>query len=217
MVFAGEASWRWRMKLPASDTTFELAWRQMARWLASAAGDQVEIPPAAVTLPGTTESVSIPVRDDEFRPVGNAEVVVRVREPGGQERSVPAALSDPRDGRYSAGIRFDQAGVYTIAADVKRGTQAVVTVSRPILVGGADVEMSEPRLNEAVLRRIADASGGRYVPAAEVSSMPGLIREADEESPPMEMRDVWHNGWSLALIVVLLATEWVARRRVGLA
>jgi uncharacterized membrane protein len=32
MVFAGEASWRWRMMLPAADTTYDTIWRQMARW-----------------------------------------------------------------------------------------------------------------------------------------------------------------------------------------
>jgi len=35
--------------------------------------------------------------------------------------------------------------------------------------------------------------------------------------PPTEMRDLWHNGFSLTLIVVLLAAEWILRRRVGLA
>jgi uncharacterized membrane protein len=217
MVFAGEASWRWRMLLPSSDNTFELAWRQMTRWIASGATDAVEIPPTSVTLPGTTETLSVLVRNEEFRPVGDAEVMVHVTEPGGQERSVSAALSDPQSGRYSAGVRFDQAGVYLIAADVKRGSQSLARVSRPILVGGADLEMTEPRLNEAVLRRISETSGGKYVPAANVAELPSLIRAADEASPPMEMRDLWDNGWTLAMIIALLGAEWVLRRRVGLA
>jgi hypothetical protein len=31
------------------------------------------------------------------------------------------------------------------------------------------------------------------------------------------MRDLWHNGFSLLAIVLLLAAEWLLRRRVGLA
>ena len=46
---------------------------------------------------------------------------MRVRDPNGQERTLPAALADPRDGRYTAAVRFDQPGVYTVAADVRRG------------------------------------------------------------------------------------------------
>lgn len=217
MVFAGEASWRWRMFLPSSDNTFELAWRQMARWLASGASNAVEIPATAVSLPGTTETLSVLVRNEEFRPVGDAEVVLRIKEPGGQERSVSAALSDPQVGRYSAGVRFEQPGVYTLAADVRRGSRSLATVTRPIFVGGVDLEMSEPRLNDAVLRRISQTSGGAYVTAAELGKLPALIRAADQKSPPLDMRDLWDNGWTLAMIVALLAAEWIVRRRAGLA
>jgi uncharacterized membrane protein len=217
MVFAGEASWRWRMMRPSTDNTFELAWRQMTRWVASGAADAIEIPLTSVTLPGTTESISVLVRNEEFKPIGDAEVVFRVREPGGQERSMSAALSEPREGRYSTAVRFDQPGVYTVAADIKRGTQSLGTTTRPLLVGGSDLEMAEPRLNEAVLRRISETTGGAYVTAAEAAKVPSLIRAADTESPPREMRDLWDNGWTLAMIIALLATEWVVRRRTGLA
>lgn len=128
-----------------------------------------------------------------------------------------AALSDPREGRYSVAVRFDQPGVYEIAADVKRGSTRLGTINRPLLVGGADLEMTEPRLNEAVLRRIADTTGGRYVAVAQAGEVPALIRAADTQSPPMEMRDIWNNGWTLAAIILLLAAEWVVRRRAGLA
>ena len=202
--------------LPAADNTFELVWRQMARWLASGAADPIEIPPTSVTLPGTTETLSVLVRNEEFKPVGDAEVVLRVKEPGGQERSVTAALSDPQSGRYAAAVRFDQAGVYAIAADIKRGTRSLGTVNRSILVGGADLEMTEPRLNEAVLRRISETTGGKYLSAADAGQVPSLIRAADTQAPPMEMRDVWDNGWTLAMIITLLAAEWIVRRRAGL-
>jgi hypothetical protein len=46
--------------------------------------------------------------------------------------------------------------------------------------------------------------------------LPALIRSADTEAPPMEMRDIWDNGWTLAMIIALLAAEWVVRRRSGL-
>ena len=37
MVFAGEASWRWRMMRPATDTSYETIWRQLARWITAGA------------------------------------------------------------------------------------------------------------------------------------------------------------------------------------
>ena len=43
MVFAGEASWRWRMMRPATDTSYETIWRQLARWLTAGAPGPVSI------------------------------------------------------------------------------------------------------------------------------------------------------------------------------
>jgi uncharacterized membrane protein len=217
MVFAGEASWRWRMFLPSANTTHELVWRQLARWLAAGAAEAIELPPTSVALPGTTEAVSVLVRDEEFKPIGNAEVTVRVKDPGGVERSMPAALADPGVGRYAASVRFDQVGVYQIAGDVRRNSQPLGSVTRSTLVGGSDVELSEPRLNESVLRRIAETTGGQYVAADQAASVPALLRTSGIGNPPTEMRDIWHNGYSLFAIVALLACEWMVRRRVGLA
>ena len=61
------------------DTTHELVWRQLTRWLAPGSAERIEIPPTAVVLPGTTEPVSVLVRDESSRPIGNAEVSMRVK------------------------------------------------------------------------------------------------------------------------------------------
>jgi uncharacterized membrane protein len=217
MVFAGEASWRWRMLLPASDTTHELVWRQLARWISSGAAERIEIPTTVLALPGTTESVSVLVRDQEFNAISNAVVTIRVTEPGGAERTMSAALTEPSAGRYRAAVRFDQPGVYTVAADARRGSENLGSTRRPMLVGGVDAELAQPRLNEPVLRRIAETTGGQYVPAGQAHTVATMVSQTDVGRPPREMRDIWHNGFSLAAIIALLAAEWFLRRRVGLA
>ena len=79
----------------------------------------------------------------------------------------------------------------------------------------SDPELIDPGLNEPVLRRIAEASGGRYVPADEVETVVALLSDA---MPPQgrEMRDLWHNAWSFLGILALLSIEWMLRRRWGL-
>jgi hypothetical protein len=217
MVFAGEASWRWRMMMPTSDQSYETIWRQLTRWLAAAAPGPVTIAPMAVTIPGTTEPVTVLIRDEEFKPVTDAEVYVRLTSPDSLVRRLPASLVDPRDGRYAVSVRFEHAGVYKVEASSTRGGRAVGDASRYVLSGGADVEMSDPRLNEDVLRRVALATGGRYLPAAEADAVYDLVRSAALVKGPHVVRDLWQNGWILAAIVGLLATEWVVRRRVGFA
>jgi uncharacterized membrane protein len=217
MIFAGEASWRWRMMKPADDTSYETIWRQLARWITAGAQQPVTIAPMSPTVPGITDRISVIVRDEDYRPVANAEVAIELTAPDGTKRPLPAALSSPQEGRYVVATRFDQPGVYKIDALATRGGVRVGTASRPILVGGVDLEMTQPRLNDAVLRRLAAESNGRYVAAEDAGQLPSLLRESRAEAGTPEMRDLWHNGWSLLAIIGLLAGEWVARRRVGLA
>ncbi len=216
MVFAGEATWRWRMMAPATDTTYETVWRQIARWLTASAPEAVTLAPLEAAMPGTTEVVSVVVRDEEFTPVRDAEVTLRLTLPGGEERQVVAALSNPEEGRYSTSVRLDAEGVYRLVAEARRRHELIGTASRAALVGGVDLEMSEPRLNEQVLQRIATASGGRMVPAGDAGSLAEWLREARTGGGPPELRDLWHTGWSLLAIIMLLAAEWVLRRRTGL-
>ena len=137
--------------------------------------------------------------------------------PSGEKRQMPAALSSPQDGRYAVAARFDQPGVYKIETIATRGGVRLGTASRPVLVGGVDLEMTQPRLNEAVLRRLASESHGRYLRADQAAQLPSLLRESRADAGTPEQRDLWHNGWSLLAVIALLAGEWVARRRVGLA
>ncbi|MBY0495283.1 MAG: glutamine amidotransferase [Cyanobacteria bacterium] len=217
VAFAGEASWRWRMMRPADDTSYERIWRQLARWVTAGAQGPVTIAAISPSVAGITDRISVIVRDQDFRPVANAEVAVDLTAPNGEKRPMPAALSSPQDGRYGVAARFDQPGVYKIDAIATRGGTRVGAASRPVLVGGVDLEMTQPRLNESVLRRVAAESSGRYLRADQAGQLASMLRESRADAGTPEMRDLWHNGWSLLFIVGLLAAEWVARRRVGLA
>ncbi|MEO7133204.1 MAG: hypothetical protein ABI024_03195 [Vicinamibacterales bacterium] len=217
VVFAGEASWRWRMQRPADDLSYETIWRQLARWVTAGAQSPVTIGAISPASPGITERISVIVRDQEFRAVANAEVAIEVSAPNGEKRQMTAVLASPQDGRYAVAARFDQPGVYKIDTVATRGGVRIGAASRPVLVGGVDLEMTQPRLNEAVLRRLAAESNGTYLRADQAGQLPSLLRESRAEAGTPEMRDLWHNGWSLTAVIGLLAAEWVARRRVGLA
>jgi hypothetical protein len=84
-------------------------------------------------------------------------------------------------------------------------------------VGGVDVEMADPRLNVPVLQRVAQASGGAYLAMAEAGTLVERLRSTRAVDGPPEVRDLWHNGVVLAVLIALLASEWVLRRRWGLA
>jgi hypothetical protein len=160
------------------------------------------------------------VRDQEFQPLRDAQVEFRVYGPDGKLQRLDGALetTDPEanDAAFAARFRPDQAGIYKVTVHARRGGSDAGTSSSSFLVGGADVEMTDPRLNTAVLSRVATASGGRMLVAGQTSDLLDALRTNAPSALLAVRKDLWHNGWSLLLIVGLLAAEWLVRRRWGL-
>ena len=135
--------------------------------------------------------------------------------PDGRLETVRAAAgSSP--GRYAARFTPAQSGVYRVTATVSRGTASLGTSSTSLLVGGADLEMTDQRLNTQLLERIASSSGGRLISTGDTGALVESLRGAVPAATMAIQRDLWHNGWSFAAIVLLLAGEWGLRRRWGL-
>ena len=170
MVFAGEASWRWKMLLASSDRSYEFFWRQAARWMAGAAADPVTITAPESAGVNDEVAIAVDVRDAAFAPVDAAEVDATLTAPGGQQRAdQDAALGSGGGPVRGARSRRRVPAPIAVDADARRGDARLGRADRWMYVGGADREFADPRLNEALLRRVARASGGRYVRAAEAS------------------------------------------------
>jgi uncharacterized membrane protein len=216
MVFSGEASWRWRMLMPANDRSYETFWRQAARWLAGDSPDPVSVTAPAGSGEGLSVPVHVSVRDEEFSPVGDADVQIAMRGPDGAVHELPATRDPAAAGELSASWRAGAPGIYRVTAEARRGSKTLGDGEAYVLVGGTDPEAIDPRLNEPLLRRLAERSGGAYVRAADADRVGDLLRAGRAQLRPLAYRDLWNNAWSLALIVGLLTIEWVLRRQWGL-
>ena len=216
MVFAGEASWRWKMMVPSTDRSYEFFWRQAARWLTSASPDPVAITVPDAPEPGDALSVDVDARDASFAGVPDASVDATISGPGGDVAPLRMRHADPASGRFTAAFRPDRAGLYRIRAEARRGSAALGTAERWMYVGGADREFADPRLNEGFLRRVARDSGGRYVRAGEAEQVAAWLQSLAPLDAEPERRDLWHEPWAYALVLTLLSVEWMLRRRWGL-
>ncbi|MEO7271296.1 MAG: glutamine amidotransferase [Vicinamibacterales bacterium] len=217
MIFTGEASWRWRMHLPSSDHTYETFWRQAVRWLALPAGDPVQLALPPDASPGDTLPIRVLVRSASFEPIVDADVEVRISAPDGRMEAVKAG---PAGGVptsvVEATFRPAAAGVYRITAEARRGGAVIGVTTGSLLVGGADVEMADPRLNVPLLQRVALASGGRVIADTEVPALADSLRSRLPAAALAATQDLWNTGWSFAAIVLVLTAEWILRRQWGL-
>ena len=214
MVFAGEASWRWRMLQPSTDRGYEFFWRQALRWLTTDAPDPVSIAVPVDIEPGDSVPVELDVRDRAFVPVGDASIAATVTQPGGGTQPLPVRPGGK--GRFAAAATPQPPGLYRIAVEAKRGAASLGTASGWFYVGGSDREFSDPRLNEGLLRRLARESGGKYSAAADAAGLLADLRAAKPPATEPERRELWHEPWAFALVIGLLSAEWILRRRWGL-
>ena len=215
MLFTGEASWRWKMLLPSTDQTYDMFWKQTARWLAADAPEPVMLRVEGGRAEGDTLHIDVVVADAAFAPVIDAAVRVRVTDPNGDTREVSATLVAGEAGRYVAEVAPTRRGVYQVTAFADRGAGGIGRADLAVLVGGADLELTDPRRQDAVLRRVAEASGGRFLDAARIDELGGALRANAALAPPT-VHDLWDTVWGFLVVVGVLSGEWGLRRRWGL-
>jgi hypothetical protein len=216
MVFTGEASWRWRMMLPTPDQSYERFWRQSVRWLAQNAPEPVTISLPAAPAPGDAFPVTITVRDAGYQARADAGVDVRMTSPAGRQDTVRAepVLSQP--GQFRATLHAAEAGVYRVSVDARRAQATLGSPAATLLVGSVDPEMTDPRRNDDTLQRVARASKGAVFGVNDTAALLERLNTAAPGAILAQRTDLWHTGWSFAILAGLLAAEWLTRRRWGL-
>jgi hypothetical protein len=216
MVFTGEASWRWRMLLPTTDQSYERFWRQAIRWLAQSAPEPVSITLPAAPAPGDGVSIAIAARDAGYAPRADAVIDVRVTSPSGRVDTVHADPVPSRRGQFRAAVRASEPGIYRVAVDARQGQTPLGSAAGTMLVGGVDPEMTDPRLNEDTLQRVARASGGAVLGVGDTRTLLDRLNAAAPGTVLALRKDLWHTGWSFGILAGLLAAEWLTRRAWGL-
>jgi uncharacterized membrane protein len=214
MVFSGEASWRWRMLRPSTDRSYELFWRQSARWLAGDAPDPVALTIPDDASPGQSVPVRLDIRDAAFAPVADAAVEATLTVPGAEPKPLP--LRPSGTGQQATTFVADAPGLYRVRAEARQGSRVLGVAEHWFFVGSADVEFADPRLNEGFLRRLARQSGGQYVRPADVDRLLSAVASTVPQTLEPVRRDLWHEPWTIGLVVLLLSAEWIVRRRFGM-
>jgi uncharacterized membrane protein len=219
-VFSVQDSWLWRMDatIPVEDVTHQTFWRQMVRWLVDDAPAAFEIAasPSRVA-PGEPVTLRAHLADPFFADINDANIVATVTTPSGNTMTVPMEWALREDGSYAGRFTAADSGRYAITATATRGTDSTRTASTTLLVDdrGADVAQAEQR--PAVLRRIAEETGGRYYTLDNVAQLGDDAMFTESGVTVREAKDLWDMPIVFILLALLLGGEWAYRRWRGLA
>ncbi len=219
-VFGVQDSWLWRMHadMAVDDQTHLTLWRQMLRWLVDGVPDRIIVTASPDRL-GTGEPVSLraQVADETFLDVNDATVTTTVISPAGVATDMALDWSVRADGVYAGRYVPTEAGVHTLATQVVRGRDTVRSTSGTLLVDDTDADVTQAEQRVDLLRRIAQETGGRYVPLADAARLVEDVSYTEAGVVVRDTKDLWDMPAVFLLLALCLGAEWTWRRWRGLA
>lgn len=216
------STWRWQMMMPAADQSHERIWRQMLRWLSFSALERVSVQfDREFYHVGDIVNVRATVRDMYYDSDNSASVWLHLTDPQGEVIDRSMVWDIDEQGVYEASFEVQAEGVYDVFVDVasaagesdrsetEKMTAFVVTPSlREFSAAGQDA---------ALLQRIAAASAGRYYNLEQSAQLATDIRHTPNAFTRQVQEDLWDRPFVLALLILLLCVDWMARRYKGLS
>ena len=222
-MLLGTGTWRWA-NLPDALSAQAPLWpgllSNLVQWTSAAENDRpVRVEPTQSTFAGG-ENVRLTgqVYDESLQPVEGAAVEVVLEGPEGKR--YPFQMQSLGQGRYALDATSLPPGRYDYVATAQQDGQQLGTDRGSFAVGETTLEYRHTHANVALMRQIAQRSGGSFHPAGAAGELPARVAAAGLD--PLVTRTphdtpLWQRYGFLVAALLLLGAEWVLRRRSGLA
>ncbi len=219
VAFPIQDSWLWQMRsdTPVGDATYASFWRQMLRWLTSDARDRVTttVPDEPVDI-GESMQITAEVADSHYTQAMSASVIAFVRAPSGATQKVPMEWSGTRDGEYHAAFIPTERGLHQIRVEAAFNNETLTSQPTSVEVDTSRIEYFGAEQRPAVLRRIAEETGGRYYTPKTVNGLAQDLVYSEAGTTAFERLDLWDAPIVFLLLLTLICVEWGYRRSKGL-
>ena len=226
MVFTPHSSWRWQL-IPSHEEgnqrfwhqgdSHERFWRQAMRWLTTAPKEHLKLDIAKTTY-ALKEPVVIEVTatDPEFQLTNNAKIRAIVVDEEGKRKELRLDQVLGKDGLYTARFIPNRYGEYTVIAAGTLGGEDLGEQQTLFEVKTSYAEFSDAELNVALLKTLAEGSGGKYYTMEEADQLVKQIPLVESATSKITDVDIWDIPLIFGAVIALLGFEWFLRKRGGL-
>ena len=122
-VLASAGTWRWQMNLPVGDTSHDVFWQQLIRWLViDSSGRVAASVPNQVLFDESRIVLSAEVRAKDYQPVSDASVEAHIIGPSGVSARVELSPTPDVPGTFQAEWTAPRAGSYLTEVTARRGS-----------------------------------------------------------------------------------------------
>lgn len=223
----------WRFRYGVGDTYHHRFWGQLVRWGAGenlrSGGEQIRLGTDRITYtPSDPIEIIAKVLDDDRKPVTDADLSAVIYQ--GETAILRQKMSyrTGSSGIYETSLAsLPEAGDYTVrlegevvdaalSGENPEGLEAIET-ELVVVASRSPVELAELTADRDFLNHAAQVSGGTVAELADVETLLeafGAPREILTERRNITLWDKWP---LLVTFLGLLTTEWILRRRSGLA
>ena len=216
-VLATSGTWRWQMSQPLGDTTHDMFWQQLLRWLvADSPGQLVASVPDPMLFDDGHIHLSAEARGKDYVPAADAKVEAHVIGPSGITATVEMSPVPDTPGAFQADWTAEKPGSYVAEVTAMRGEEElgrdVVTFQR--MDGVA--ESFHTGQNRELLERLASQTGGRYWRPQDLSKLSSEIPFSEAGITVRETKELWNMPVIFLVILLLRFSEWLLRRKWGI-
>ena len=220
VLFVGtDTLWKWHTLVEKEGPTpYARFWQQAMRALApvrSAAGPvQVWLTPSR-SQGSVDRRMTIEAEVQSERPVTGSKLDLSAVGPTGGRRPVMLLADPARPWIYRGEWLPREPGAHTLQATLTADGKALTETSTQVPIEPRADESHDVGIDEAALRRLADATGGRWIDINRPDTWPRETSESPEVHERVAL-DLWGSCTLILLLCAALGIDWLLRVVLGL-
>ena len=196
-------------------------WGQTVRWLAGTDKPQQAAGPGVVAYPdkhfyepGSTARLHAFVTDAEGQATDRAKVSATIKlDDEDDASSVQLPLMTGTRNEHEALLEALKPGKYEVAVSARLDGHELGQAAFTFRVGEPTREFERVDLNEKMLREVASATSGVYLPLLSIDQLPDVLQARSEQK--IERREIrlWNSPMLFMAFVLLITAEWILQKR----
>ena len=219
LAFGGE-TWVWARASDEGRAAHRRFWRQVIFWLAHKEDQgenqiKVALDRRRIAV-GQKVDVTVTARDAKNAPIADALIETKVTRNGAE--GAPVTVETYAQGSERRGSFYETSipGEYTVTVTATRNGQALGRDSARFEVYQDDRELENPAADRALLRQIAEITGGQSLPPEKLQAyLESLDGATYTESESQTEHRIWDNWPFFLVFTTSLTLEWWLRKRHG--